>query len=161
MYGEFGNRHGGCDCIIFPRRMYASFAKNNACIGRSYVMRALVFNCIHHAKRFLVLTTAHLTFHLGNDREWADDRYSDYSAFNFSEGKNVLRAIATNKDATRKLLSSIGGVRLNKEFARAIYLASGLKPEKVTFGQVMSRKLKGLRRRIARRIISGLKSWAA
>jgi hypothetical protein len=66
-------------------------------------MRSLLFNLVAHAHRFLMLTQAHLTFHLGDDRHFRDDRYADYFDFNVSEARSAVERLARNPERAKRL----------------------------------------------------------
>jgi hypothetical protein len=52
-----------------------------------------------------MLTEAQLTYHLGNDKHWADPRFSDYAEFNFKEAQSVVRRLAATDQTRAKKLS--------------------------------------------------------
>ena len=69
---DSGAEHPGFDCFVFPAAMFRSFVRSRACCGAAEVMRSLLFNIVANARRFLMLTTPHMTFHLGNDQPWCE-----------------------------------------------------------------------------------------
>jgi hypothetical protein len=94
MFADYGKDHVGYDCFVFPARLYADFVKSDACVGAAAVMRSLLFNLAALAERFLMLTTAHLTFHIGDDSVWTDGKYADYRAFNVEQAERVAAGFA-------------------------------------------------------------------
>jgi hypothetical protein len=160
MLSENGTRHGGCDCIVFPRRMYPSFLRNNACIGRSKVMRAMIFNCALQAKRYLVVMNGHLTFHLGNGRAWADPKFDDYSLFNTEEGIRVLMELASEPSAGKRLLASLRALSVQAAVIHLIPMFEGLDPPRLPLHKLIRRKLGSARKRLARKLVAVLSLWA-
>src|SRR5262249_16608039 len=90
MYADVGEEHPGDDCFIFRRDISAQYELGEACIGIKYVARLLAFNLILHAERFEHFKNLHLTFHIGDDRIWDDEKWADYTAHN----ERFFRAIA-------------------------------------------------------------------
>lgn len=159
MFGEIGIHHGGCDCIVFPRKMYSAFVRNNACVGRSYVMRALVFNLVKQARRMLIAGNTRLTFHLGNERAWSDPRLADYTDFNLAESGRALTAMAADKATATRMLAALRVIGIHQDFLRMLEQAAGLVVAPTVLRQVAWRKLRGARRRSAKAIIRLLARW--
>jgi hypothetical protein len=126
MYGETGSDHPGVDCFVFPRQMYAAFVRNNACVGMLNVMRGLVFNLAVNARRYLVLTRARLTFHIGDDRTWDNARYDDYRRFNMEESKKVVCALAGNQAAAENFVAFLCVIGSSQEYIWAAMDAAGI-----------------------------------
>lgn len=82
MYADPGEEHPGDDCFIFSRAALEKFDLGEACIGIKFVARILAFNLILHAERFEHFRDLHLTFHIGDDRVWDDEKFADYTAHN-------------------------------------------------------------------------------
>jgi hypothetical protein len=106
-WAERGSDHGGLDCFVFPTRMMADFVRSHSCCGAGHVMRALLFNLVAHARRFLMLTHAQMTFHLGDDRHWADPRFADYQEFNIAQAQSVIATLAENHEKAERLAAFI------------------------------------------------------
>jgi hypothetical protein len=104
---EPGHEHNGFDCFIFPADLFERFESNNTCCGAGGVMRSLLYNFAAHARRFLMLTQAHLTFHLGNDRYWQDRAFADYVEFNWAEVRSLAASLAKNPDGAKRLFEFI------------------------------------------------------
>ena len=100
---EPGRDHHGFDCFVFPADMLRSFAVNDSCCGGAGVMRSLLFNLAAHARRFLMLTRPHMTFHLGNDVHWANPRFADYQYFNYHQVLSTIAALARNPEKAKRL----------------------------------------------------------
>lgn len=107
LLAEHGSDHPGFDCFVFPTRMLATFVKSRAAVGAGYVMRGLLLNLIAHARRFLMVGNAHLTFHIGDAAYHADPRFSDYVDFNVAETQMVADTLAEDPDKARRLADFI------------------------------------------------------
>jgi hypothetical protein len=104
---ERGADHPGLDCFVFPTRMMDSFVPSASCCGAGHVMRSLLFNLVAHARRFLMLTHAQMTFHLGDDRYWAEPKFADYLDFNIAEAQSVIAALARDAEKAKRLAEFI------------------------------------------------------
>lgn len=104
---ERGTDHPGFDCFAFPASMLDSFARSNSCCGAGNVMRSLLFNLVAHAHRFLMLTHAQMTYHLGDDKHWASAAFADYVDFNVSQAKSVIEALARDPTKAKRLAEFI------------------------------------------------------
>jgi tetratricopeptide (TPR) repeat protein len=124
---EPGTEHSGFDCLIFAARLVSGVEVNECCCGAPYVMRSLLFNIVAQARRFLILTQAHLTFHLVDERHFHDERYADYLKFNVAEARSLLGRLARDPDMAKRLHDFIEAHEPGKFRAalRAIPAASG------------------------------------
>jgi hypothetical protein len=104
MYAEFGNPHPGYDCFVFPLAHFDRYVSSDACIGRDFVARSLLYNMIANAKYMVMLRHAHLTFHIGNEQEWNDPKLKDYREFNVKQAIRVLVTLAERDPATESKL---------------------------------------------------------
>ena len=132
MFGEYGVDHPGVDCFVFPRQIYRLFVRNNACVGMIRVMRGLVFNLVVNARRYLVLTRAHLTFHIGDDREWNKPRYEDYRHFNTEETTKVISALAKDNPRVESFIMFLCAINSPKEFILTAMDAAGIPRSSLT-----------------------------
>lgn len=89
-----GRPHEGHDCFVFTVAAAKRFVRNNACVGAGGVMRGLIYNMVATASRMLILTDAHLTCHLGDDKTWTRPELRDYIEHNWVEAVTVLRRLA-------------------------------------------------------------------
>lgn len=105
MYSELGRSHPGLDCFVFRRALMDRFVPSRACIGAGFVMRSLLFNLVATAGRMAILVDAHATFHVGDDRIWADPVYADYEAFNKNEALGVLNAFCRDPHLHRRFVA--------------------------------------------------------
>lgn len=90
MYAEIGKPHPGYDCFVFSRDCANRFILNEVCIGAPLIGRALLINMLCHARHFEQFDKEHLTFHLGDDRAWADGRFDDYIDHNLRACSDVV-----------------------------------------------------------------------
>ena len=90
MFAEVGEEHPGHDCFVFRRNAYSRFNLGHVCIGVNWIGRVLLWNLMCHAQNFNEFKSTHLTFHLGNDKRWQGDGYSDYAVHNKREALKVL-----------------------------------------------------------------------
>lgn len=100
---DAGSDHPGFDCFVFPALWFDDFAPSHSCCGAGYVMRSLLFNIVARSSRMLMLTNAHMTFHLGDDRKWEAPSYDEYVAFNLAEAQKVLESFAEDAAACTRL----------------------------------------------------------
>lgn len=100
MYAEFGDTHPGYDCFVFPLSHFERYVPSTAFIGGDFVARSLLYNMIANAKNMLMLRQAHLTFHIGNEREWKDPKYKDNREYNVRQAMSVLTSLAKRNPAT-------------------------------------------------------------
>ena len=104
MYGEYGKSHLGYDCFVFSLAHFDRYVTSDACIGRDFVARSLLYNMIANARHTAMLRQAHLTFHVGDEREWTDPKLKDYREFNVKQAANVLVTLAKRDPATESKL---------------------------------------------------------
>ncbi|MEM1368220.1 MAG: hypothetical protein AAGG02_09415 [Cyanobacteria bacterium P01_H01_bin.15] len=84
MWAQAGKSHPGHDCFVFKRSALERYQLYQVCIGASLVGRALLLNLIAQSQQFAEFKNLHLTFHLGDDRAWRQDRYRDYTEYNLT-----------------------------------------------------------------------------
>jgi hypothetical protein len=90
MYAEIGEKHPGWDCFIFKRDVYPRFMLGNACIGTDWIGRIILSNMAPLATGFKVFQDLQMTFHIGDDRVWQTNEFSDYAAHNKEECRKTL-----------------------------------------------------------------------
>jgi hypothetical protein len=126
MCADGGIDHPGYDCFVFPRRLFDEFMLSNVCIGAGHVMRSLLYNMAALGRRFAVLTTAHLTFHIGDDGVWRNPQYEDYLAFNLRETRLLATRLAIERIQAVKLLEFMRRNGENRGLASAVAETAGL-----------------------------------
>jgi hypothetical protein len=92
MFAEIGEKHPGWDCFVFASDLYPKFRLGNACIGTDWIGRMMITNMASLAKRFKVFKDLQMTFHIGDERVWGKDDFSDYAAHNKEECRKTLLA---------------------------------------------------------------------
>ncbi len=90
MWAEPGEPHPGWDCFVFRRDLYPRFDLGHACIGTDWIGRMMITNMAALARQFAVFGDLHATFHVGDDRAWRSDEFSDYAEHNRSQCQAVL-----------------------------------------------------------------------
>ena len=90
MYAEIGGPHPGHDCFVFKRNLFPKFKLGTACIGAGRFGKVLITNLICHSDKFKVFKDKHLTFHLGDDRNWKVPDYKEYANHNDQELYAIL-----------------------------------------------------------------------
>lgn len=153
MFAETGTHHGGFDCIVFPRRKYQSFIRNDACIGMAMVMKGFLINCAMQARRFLILSNSRLTFHLGNDRAWARPLFDEYTNFNLAQFQKVLTAMTTDEASAARMISMLEMLELPQHLITVGEKALGLPSPKPGSYVFMRRKFGSLLPRLRRKAI--------
>ncbi|HEX9876355.1 MAG TPA: hypothetical protein VGC50_06865 [Gammaproteobacteria bacterium] len=104
MYAEYGATHDGFDCFVFPLSQFDRYVRSDACIGRGFVMRSLLYNMVANAGQMAIVRKAHLTFHLGDDKGWKNPKFEDHNRFNVEQAKGVLVSLMQRDPATAKKL---------------------------------------------------------
>jgi tetratricopeptide (TPR) repeat protein len=90
MYAEKGKPHPGQDCFVFKRSLYPKFYLETHAIGIGFCFRSMLLNCLCHAENFQEFKDLYLTFHIGNEETWKNDKWKDYLSHNTEEVKKVL-----------------------------------------------------------------------
>lgn len=90
MYAELGEKHPGYDCFVFPKKVYDRYNFENTCIGVASIGRSMMINLLWHAQNFQLIKDAHLTFHLGDDRSWQQEKFDDYKAYNLKQTYELI-----------------------------------------------------------------------
>ncbi|MDX1413069.1 MAG: hypothetical protein R3293_02700 [Candidatus Promineifilaceae bacterium] len=133
MLDESGTRHRGWDCFVFDRRLYPKFKLFHVCVGATRVGLALLANLQAYAENFRVFKDEHLTFHIGDERNWLNPVYADYDKYNTREVMRILEAIEAEIGPFKR--DSIPGSFLYRKrtlgplyeyWARHVYLPMGL-----------------------------------
>lgn len=80
MVAQVGAAHPGSDCFVFRRGLVEKFRLGHAVIGGEFIGLALRVNLAAFSRGFTIFRDKHLTFHIGDDREWlrftADSRHN-------------------------------------------------------------------------------------
>ena len=80
MYSDLGENHPGQDCFIIKRSLLEKIDLKNIVIGTRFVAFALCANLNIFSDKIVEFPKKHMTFHIGDDREWLNhDEYTDYN----------------------------------------------------------------------------------
>ena len=129
---QWGRRHRGHDCFVFPRAYIADFDLGRTVVGVPWVGYALLFN-IERCGEISILKNAHRTAHIGDDRTWSGREHRTYRDYNTREITGVFRRAFLQQPhlADRRLVRS----RLDlasRQRARDDYTPPPLKPRPST-----------------------------
>jgi hypothetical protein len=104
MMAQTGEPHPGHDCFIFKRELYPRLILGDACVGVVFIGKILAWNLALFSDNFHEFCNLHATFHIGNDKIWADTELSDYQNFNHLQAKSVLKELLKQKSNAIELL---------------------------------------------------------
>jgi len=93
MYSTIGSPHAGHDCFVFKRELFRKFELGNVCVGINWVGAVLLANLMVHAKKFMMFHDVHLTFHIGDEMTWKDDRNEEYRNYNRQQARKVRQVL--------------------------------------------------------------------
>ena len=99
MYAQAGQPHRGWDCFIFCREAYSKYALGSVCIGASRVGLAVLSDLVAYAGNFYEFTDQHVTFHIGDERNWLNRAYADYDEHNTRQLLNILETLENKAGA--------------------------------------------------------------
>lgn len=92
-----GQQHPGNDCFVFRRDVYPKYELGNVCIGMDWVGKVLLNSMGYHAKAFRKYADPQLTFHIGDQRTWHDNRWADYRDHNTREMTQTYLRLRANR----------------------------------------------------------------
>lgn len=106
MYLETGESHRGFDCFVFHRSLYPQFDLGNVCLGVPPFGKILICNCIRYANRFKIFRDKHLTFHIGNDGVWKENKIDRARVISTRSGLKIVKNLyrSTNDNERKSLL---------------------------------------------------------
>lgn len=93
MLREVGRPHPGWDCFVFRRVLVPQLVLGDVFIGAPRSGLALLANLEALAANFHTFTAERLTFHLGDEREWASSEFAAYVALSRLEVERVLDSL--------------------------------------------------------------------
>jgi len=96
MYAEVGKPHRGWDCFIFRRDAYPQYQLGSVCIGATRIGLVLLSNLLACASNFVEFKDEHLTFHIGDERNWLNKAYADYDEHNTRQLLAALETLENN-----------------------------------------------------------------
>lgn len=80
-----GIPHPGSDCFVMSPDLLEGADVGDVLLGVRWVGQTLLEDLAARARRFRRFTDLHVTFHLGDEREWEREDVSDYERFNHQE----------------------------------------------------------------------------
>jgi hypothetical protein len=108
MAAEKGEKHPGYDCFIFRRAVYPEYILGSACIGANWIGKVIISNVITFANQFRLFENEHVTFHIGDNRSWENNKLNDYHQYNEIELNKVLNHLMRYENAQKnKLVNEI------------------------------------------------------
>ena len=107
MDAEIGEPHPGFDCFAFRGSFRDRLIPYESCVGIGGVMLPLVHMILAMAERPVILTDAHQTFHLGDDRTWETSAFADYQAHNWAETDRVFAELTRDPVRRDRLLARL------------------------------------------------------
>lgn len=90
---EQGIAHKGWDCFVFKKNIYPFFKLHNLCVGASRVGLGLLANMVAYSQNFSEFKDRHLTFHIGDERNWLNPVFADYDQHNSRQLMQILSEI--------------------------------------------------------------------
>src|SRR5208283_259560 len=125
MYADTGESHPGFDCFVFRRDSYPRFILEDVCIGANLVGTSLLFNLLCSSQKFTEFKDKHLTFHIGDDKSWKQELFSDFAAHNIEETYKVYMALEEKYGAIYREGRYLHLVKylydLKKELGKSVY----------------------------------------
>ena len=97
-----GLQHPGTDCFVFAPHVLDGVDVGDILMGTRYVARTLLEELTVRAQRYRAFSDLHATFHLGDDRVWTDETFSDYEDFNRNEHERARTRRAESEAVARR-----------------------------------------------------------
>lgn len=105
MYMLAGESHPGFDCFVFKRELANKIDLGKIILGAPWVGRVFVLELIAAAKSFNCFTDLHLTFHLGNDKAWSNDKFRAYKDWNSRQLLQCIERIRGSQNIIKSALA--------------------------------------------------------
>jgi len=118
---SIGSPHPGDDCFAFDATMLPQLIRPDAALGVRWVARTLKWQLRLLADQFGQFNDLHATFHIGDDRLWIGDRFSDYESHNQRVVEQLIEELCERygRERVRRLQSAAPFVRALEEGAAA------------------------------------------
>ncbi len=99
LYGIKGTNHEGIDCFVIKKTLIPALQLHNAVIGTGPLGLILICNLIHFAKKSIWLQNSNLTFHIGDDKNWLNEKVSEKSMlfYNYNQLRIVLEELISKE----------------------------------------------------------------
>lgn len=107
--------HPGHDCFAMTPELVLKADVGNVALGVRWVARTLLWNLKLNARRFENFADLHATFHIGDDRIWADPRLKAFDEHNEREAHGVVERLCARHGEER--VERLAGAR---PFVRAM-----------------------------------------
>lgn len=120
IFSDYGRKHPGYDCFVFPRRLYEQFRLGHICIGVHLIGRALLWNLMAHARGFAIFREEHVTFHIGDDNTSKDIRQLDFIRHNTYQALDILESLERERGLLSQLQKTGQRDLLSMDFGRAL-----------------------------------------
>lgn len=93
-----GSPHPGHDCLIMKPALIPNFVGDVA-LGVRFVARPILWHLMLSAQNFQVFSDLHATFHIGDEMQWTDPRFSDLDRHNLVEVQRVVEHLVVQHGA--------------------------------------------------------------
>lgn len=127
IYAEIGEVHKGYDCFVFSKRILPILKLGKIAIGVPGVGIVLFVNLFCLSQQFILLDNHHLTFHIGNDKQWNDQKYTDYKEYNREQLDTIYRTLKENNYPLEKAIEYHKSVLDKNNFLDKAYTSSALR----------------------------------
>jgi hypothetical protein len=97
MYADLGEDHPGTDCFVLKRELAERLVLEKIVIGAQFFAFALRCNLYILANSVREHRRMHMTFHLGDSREWLVQ--DDYSQYNLVEIERMFESLRAQREA--------------------------------------------------------------
>ena len=97
-----GKKHPGYDCFIFKKQAYKNYFLAEGCVGINWIGRILASNLAAFSKKFRVFENLYLTFHIGNEQNWKDNKFYALEQHNELELIRVLKTLLDSNEVENK-----------------------------------------------------------
>ena len=82
MYSEIGKPHPGHDCFVLKRDIIPKLQVGEVCVGIPFVALPLISGMIVNSKAFRIFNNLHVTFHIGDEMSWSQNKFDDFKQYN-------------------------------------------------------------------------------
>lgn len=122
LYSSIGKEHVGYDCFIFKAIDAQKFHIRETCLGASWAGKAFYINMKVFCSSLKIYKNEHLTFHLGDDKNWENQSFHEYKEHN---GNNIISAIQSLLESVEVSQSTkVELLRLSKRISNELQMKS-------------------------------------
>jgi len=149
---EVGAPHPGFDCFAFRGRLRDALLPCDSCVGIGHVELPFVYQLLARADRPVVPLDAHATYHLGNDRQWAHEDFSDYHAHNLREVDRIFQALLDDPAIRDRMVQRLSQAPRAGTFPPRLRAMAGLQAAPAPSRRTrLARRLRSVARKVLRR----------